>query len=175
MSGQGLGRVSSYVIDLEQVPEVMCSGSSQTTHDFSGQRIASLGNWNRFMNWTTFSLVATGDGSGAAAFVWLDDPDALNERMIRTLDQLSDAELPHALVRFAFEFFENTFFSPEWWDSLDPSSQDVLRTRIMNGLPPQPEHTARCLADDGVRVVNWKVVERSLSLGSDARAFVLGG
>ena len=170
--GPELGRLSSYVIELENPPEVMCSGTSQTTHDFRGYCIASFGDWERFMNWTTFSLVAT-DKGGVAVFSWLSDTDALNERMIRTLDDLSDTQLPHAIIRYGFEFFENTFFAPEWWDNLAASFQDALRARSMHGLPPEWEHSDACLSDDGIRAVDWTIVSRKLSFGSNPRAFEL--
>ena len=45
--GPDLTPVSSYVVELERIPEVMCSGAAQTTHDFTGSRIADLNNWER--------------------------------------------------------------------------------------------------------------------------------
>ena len=170
--GPNLHRVSSYVVELSNTPEVMCSATSQTTHDFRGNRLANLADFDRTMNWTTFSLLATNTG-GVIVFSWLSDPQALNERMIRTLDDLSDTQLPHAIIRYAFEFFENTFFSPSWWDKLHPRTQAELKERIMQGLPGDEIHADACLADDGVRTVDWQITSRGLRFGSDPRDFVI--
>ena len=170
--GSDLGRLSSYVVELANTPEVMCSATAQTTHDFRGHRIASFDDWDRPMNWTTFSLVATNQG-GVAVFSWLGDSDALNERMIRTLDQMPEVQLPHAIIRYVFEFFENTFFAPEWWDDLAPPIRKALWARSMHGLPPEWEHSDACLSDDGIQAVDWTIGSRKLVFGSDPRAFEL--
>ena len=73
------------------------------------------------------------------------------------------------LSDFTFDFFENTYISPEWWDGLDKRVQDVLIERqqreILNPItglwPLRPDD---CLLDDGVRAVNWKVLSRLTSL-----------
>ena len=79
-----LHRISSYVIELGNIPEVMCNAAAQTTHDFRGNRLASLADFGKTMNWTTFSLAATNTGKGIVVFSWLTDPQALNERMVST-------------------------------------------------------------------------------------------
>ena len=62
------------------------------------------------------------DAGGAAIFSW--PADHIKSRdVLRTLHGVPDAALPHAIVRFMFEFFENTYFSPAWWDGLESSVQ----------------------------------------------------
>ena len=159
-----------YVVEFGKQPEVMCSAISQATHDFGGGRIHTLGRLNSPADWTTFSLIATDEG-GAAVFTWAADHKK-SEAVIRTLHELSDAALPHAIIRFTFEFFENTYFSPEWWDTLEKSVQTNLKMRQLRDLGdfgggqefPRPDD---CLLDDGVRAVSWPVVSRQTSI-SDA-------
>ena len=156
-----------YVATLSKSPEVMCSATSQSTHDFRGNCIDRLRNPSIPASWMTFSLIATDDG-GAAVFSWPADHRKSTDVM-RTLHELPDADLPHAIIRFAFEFFENTYFSPEWWDGLESRAQTSLMKRQLREIAfagprwefPQPDD---CLLDDGIRTVCWPVVSRLTSI-----------
>ncbi len=156
-----------YVVKFNSSPEVMCNGAAQSTHDFRGNRIGQLGHLNLPANWLTFSLIGTDDG-GAAIFSW--PADHMKSRdVLRTLHGVPDAALPHAIVRFMFEFFENTYFSPAWWDGLESSVQASLKERQLRDMVgplgeqdfPRPDD---CLSDDGFRTVCWSVVSRLTSI-----------
>ena len=161
--------LSHYVVHLDVNPEVQCCGVVQATHDFRGNRIAQLGNLKQPASWLSFSLIPT-DSGGAAVFSW-PKKHLKSAEVVGTLDDLSDSALPHAIVRFAFEFFENTYFSPDWWDGLDRSAQISLKERQLRDIVgpfgeqdfPRPDD---CLLDDGVRVVRWPIVSRTTSNGS---------
>ena len=170
--GHNLAELSYYVVELAQTPEIVCSSATQTTHDFRGLRVADFSDWNKQSSWITFALIAT-TGGGAIVFTWLQDEEGLNERAIRTLDELSDVQLSHAVIRFAFEFCENSFFTPTWWDGIDPNVKASLSERRLRGLPPNWEHPSACLAEDGLRMVDWKVTSRKLCFGVGGQAFKL--
>ena len=57
------------VVQLPAIPEVMCNGVFQPTHDFEGNVIQELGHMDIPASWATFSLIATDDG-GAAVIGW---------------------------------------------------------------------------------------------------------
>ena len=157
-----------YVILLKSVPEIMCSGMTQATHDFCGGRTAILEGTNALIGAITFSLIATDDG-GAVIFTWpADKSECYN--VMATLKELSEFDLPHAIIRFVFEFFENTYFSPEWWDSLDKRTQGLLIKRQRRDIIDLDRGFRRlrpdnCLLDDGVRAVDWKIQSRASRFG----------
>ena len=159
--------LAHYVVFFTSIPEVMCSGVTQGTHDFLGNKIAELGHLSASADWQTLSLIATDDG-GAAVFTWLADRNRSHNVMM-SLNGLPEADQPHAIVRFVFEFFENTYFSPEWWDGLDKQVQVRLKERQLREIVgpwgenehPRPDN---CLLDDGVRAVHWTVRSRLTSL-----------
>ena len=154
------GDMSYYILSFEESPEFLCNAIHQSTHDFRGNRIQELGHLDRPAQWLHFSLIAT-DSGGAAVFSWL-RKHKKSEEFITTLDELADVELPRAIVRFTFEFFENTYFSPEWWERLDRSVRVNLMERQMRDLPPAYEFPRPddCLRDDRIRAVDWKVRSR---------------
>ena len=161
--------LAHFVVLFTGIPEVMCSGIVQATHDFRGNKIAELGHLSKQADWLTFSLIATDDG-GAAVFTWLADHKKSRDVMM-SLNGLPIADQPHAIVRFAFEFFENTYFSPEWWDSLEKQVQVQLKERQLREIIgpwgeneyPRPDN---CLLDDGVRAVAWTVQSRLTSVAN---------
>ena len=156
-----------YVVEFGKAPEVMCSAIHQSTHDFSGNRIHQLGRLGVPADWLTFSLTATDDG-GVAVFSWLSD-HRKSETVMRTFHEIPDADVPHAIIRFTFEFFENTYFSPEWWDGLKCQVQASLKERQFRDIKglhgrtdfPRPDE---CLLDDEIRTVNWPVISRLTSI-----------
>jgi hypothetical protein len=109
------------------------------------------------LDYVSFNLIPTERG-GAAIFSWLGKQPAC-DRLCDSLEQLSDREIPNAVVRFAFEFLENTCMSPAWWIGLPADSKASIGTRHLSGGPLNPR-SASCLVDDGVAMVDWKVVSR---------------
>lgn len=150
-----------YIVGFEEEPEILSNGTSQATHDFRGRHIHELGQLDRPAHWLHFSLLAT-DTGGAAVFSWLRE-HRISEGFIDTLHELPDDELPDAVIRFAFEFLENTYFSPEWWAGLDKSVQMKLMQRQLRHIPPRFQFLRPddCLRNDGISAVNWSVQFRS--------------
>jgi hypothetical protein len=161
--------VRYYTVVLRMAPEVLCAGIHQPEYDFSGNEIQSLGELSRPASFVSFTLTAT-DSGGAAVFCWLGD-NTVASHLVSSLAALDDVSVPHAVVRYAFEFHENTYFSPEWWRSLGASSQKALAKRQFTEIPPVCEYPREsgCLLDDGIRVVDWHVVSRCTNAWSSSR------
>lgn len=156
-----------YVVEFGKKPEVVCNATRQATHDFRGQQLFDLRDFDREPSQMAFGLFRT-DIGGAAVFSWPEGHKD-SEQLIATLDELPDTQLPHAILRFAFEFAENTYFSPEWWDSLPKAVQIAIRKRQLSDIPThgfQDEYFRKddCLLDDGIRAVDWPVISRRLSI-----------
>ena len=156
-----------YIVYLDNNPEVLCSGIAQSTHDFRGNMIFDLGRLSVPASWLAFSLIPT-DTGGVAVFS-SPTKHKKSKEVLKTFHELTDSALPHAIIRFVFEFFENTYFSPDWWDSLDRRVKLSLKERQLRDLiGPWGEQefprTDGCLLDDGVRAVEWQVVSRIASI-----------
>ncbi len=154
--------ISFYVIELSNTPDFLCSSPHMPDYDFAGRTLQDVFDMVNIVDHFTYCLIATHTG-GAAVFSWLGKSEAA-EQFVKSLHALSDQEITHALVRFTFEYLENIFVSPTWWDNLDATAQRSLLNRQMAGLPHAPDRTANCLKDDGVRVVNWTVSSRKTNL-----------
>jgi hypothetical protein len=154
--------VQYYIVQIDSIPEFMCSAPLQPDFDFKGHRLQSLANVSSILDHITFSLIAT-DNGGAIVFSWLGQSNA-GKMLVSTLDSLSDVELPHAILRFAFEYFENLYVSPVWWDNLDNSATQALLTRQMTGAMPDSWHTPFSLRDDDLRLISWAISSRATNI-----------
>jgi hypothetical protein len=150
----------AYVVPLEDVPDILCGSVLYPECDFAGRPLQDLGDVAKMMALVSFSLITTESG-GAFVLAWDKSSDPICRALATSLDQLSNADLPHAIVRLIFEFCENHYFRPDWWDNTDPATKDALTQRFQIGASAWEGRSAACLLDDGLRAVSWKVTGRT--------------
>jgi hypothetical protein len=150
----------AYVVIFDAVPEILCAGAIYPECDFAGHRLQDLSDLSAKMELITFSLIAT-DSGGAFVLAWHADGDAVCRLLAASLDKLTDDQLPHAVARFVFEFCENHYLKPDWWDNADDSIKSVLTTRLQTSASVWEPRSAACLLDDGLRAIAWKVISRT--------------
>ena len=157
MLSSDFSKVYYYTILLDQTPDLMCSGAIQVDYDFNGKILQDLATVN-IRDVVTFSLISSNSG-GAAVFSWLGKSLAcLN--LIKSLHAFSDSDIPHAILRFCLDSFENVYVSPYWWESLDSQQQKLVLKRADYRSEPWKGTDPNSLKDDGVRIVKWKVISR---------------
>lgn len=154
--------VHYYIVRFVTAPNFLCSGCIFPDYDFSGQRLQTLTDLDVTPQMITFSLIATEDG-GAAIFSWV-GPTQAGKDLIKSFDSLRDDEICHAIARFSFEYVENIFISPDWWENLSGQIQHKLAMRLMTEMRPDIKRVSSCLKDDGVRITAWPVVGRSTNI-----------
>lgn len=142
-----------YVIEFDTHPELMCCGAKTPTEDFHGKQIQSLSLINKAVDSVTLNIIATQSG-GAAILTWPSSGNGAAEAFISSLDSLPNTRKPQALVRLALTI-ENCFFSPTWWESLSPSTQDSLASQMLEAVDVSRPFAT--LTDDGRRDVAWNV------------------
>ena len=153
-----------YAIEIAHTPSFLCSAITQPQYDFNGNLLqnVTIENIHLLFDHITFSIIAT-DYGGVIIFGWLGKSNSA-KKFIKSLNAIPDDLLPDAITRFTFEYFENVYVSPEWWDSLDDVAQQKLVFRQMTETSPDRRRTAECLKDDGLRIVSWKVIARKTNL-----------
>lgn len=148
-----------FSILLDRCPTVMCSGAMYPEMDCQGRPLQDLRDLKVELEMISFSLVGAAAG-GMASFAWLRGARGICERFVESVAALSDDEIPHFLLRFIFECFENTYFSPQWWESLPEPTRKALTIRFNRSAHIFYEASANALGEDGVRAVDWCVQER---------------
>lgn len=142
------------VYHFDRTPALLASSPFTPEFDFDGRLLQDLNDAERIADVLTFSMIGDGAGAGAAAFVWVDDAPAV-VRFISSAQQIPKSQVPHRLVQFALECFENVFWSPEWWDALDERTRTTLLQRMnaqTDGTRPRNH-----LANDGTQSATWAV------------------
>lgn len=156
-------KVKYYVVKLKDTPDFMCSGAFLPEYDFLGDKLQNLLIPDRLHDPITFSIIATEKG-GAVVFNWIGD-NKVCTKLIKSLDSLSDEQIPYAIVRLTFEYFENVFASPVWWDSLDHTVRDNLLKRQRGGGATRATlPNSDYLKDDNVRAISWLVTSRETNI-----------
>jgi len=150
-------RVSGVVVEFDTTPAVLVSAALFPDFDFRGAMLQNFATMQR-LDTLSYAVVPNESG-GMAVFSWVGDQPA-SEKFVDSLLGLPDSEIPDALLRFTFEYFENTFIAPEWWERLDEQSRDALARRLNDAADVFKERKADCLVDDGMRVASWKVTAK---------------
>ncbi|ODS31686.1 MAG: hypothetical protein SCARUB_03203 [Candidatus Scalindua rubra] len=142
-----------FIILIDKCPEILCSGTSILEIDFQGNRFHQLGRADIDQDIITFSIIPT-DKGGAVCFSTLDNSED-TKSFFNSLKILSKKQLPNAIARYTFAFYENTFISPSWWEDLKGNIKESLiaRMSLISILPDD------CLLDDGFKYVNWNITD----------------
>jgi len=143
-----------YVIFFDNKPELLCSGASILETDFLGRGYNQLGRNDIDQEEVTFSIIPTEKGL-AVVFAWLDRGKD-TQTFFSSLSSLGEGNLPNAIVRYAFEYYENTYFSPRWWNSLNSITQEAIRRKFSSGIGDNLRRND-CLLDDGTNMVTWQI------------------
>jgi SEC-C motif len=149
--------VSGLVIEFDQTPPVLVSAALFPDFDFQGSMLQNFATMKRLDD-MGYAVVPNETG-GMAILSWIGDQPAA-EGFVESLLRLPDSEMPDALLRFTFEYFENTFIKPDWWENLDTRYRDALAQRLNDAADVFKERTPNCLVDDSMRVASWKVTEK---------------
>jgi hypothetical protein len=156
ISTSNFSELHGVVWQFDKTPAVLAATPYTPEFDFEGALLQDLNNVSIPAEVLTFSMMGDGDGGGVAALVWMGDSPAA-EKFSNSALRLRKDELPHRLVQFSLDCFENVFWSPEWWDRLDEPTQRKLIDRMNSQLDGirDSDH----LFDDGTRSADWVVTD----------------
>lgn len=149
--------VRYFIVRIKEAPEILCSGAITPHFDFQGRIIQDINLPRVQQEQVSFSIIST-DSGGAVVFSWLKG-NLPADRLVRSLKELLLHEVPHAIVRFTFEHFENVFVQPSWWEGLGKLEQERLKQRSMVVAQHQLG-----LLDDGLRVIKWNIASQEEEL-----------
>jgi len=155
--------IKYYILYFEKPLDIMCCGNVYPEVDFNGNQLIDLSEVN--IEYNSFSISSfSSDENGIVAIVWLEDNENIIEKFIGTLHKQKNDVISHSILRFMFEFVGNIILNPTWWDELDSSIKSNLIQRANSGVSFTDERNSLCLLDDGLRIVNWRVVDRKYNV-----------
>ena len=162
LTSRDYSNVQYYLIRFADTTDLLCAGGHCPCFDFAGRQLQDHANLQERLDGIAFCLIPT-DSGGAAVFSWVGKSRSA-EALVKSLDVQSDDQIPHSIVRYVFEFFENSYFSPVWWEGLDEQTRGALQGRFNTMASPFTKRESTCLLDEGIRAVSWRVCSRETSI-----------
>ncbi len=154
--------VRAYVVETAGPPPVMCSGGIFPEETFDGTKLHDLSDPSEHADLLT--ITSFYDGSrGYVALVWFPGSDTRCVPFVESLSAIPTNELTGALVRLIFEYLENTFIAPDWWESLTEGQRHALNNRMW-GIADQfaTGQSTGNIQPDGINLPSWAIQARSL-------------
>jgi hypothetical protein len=149
--------VGSYVIELENPPDVMCSGGFFPEQDFEGRQLQDVSDVDQTLQLLTVTSFAS-RGHGYIVFAWLSESDKICGQFIRSLEGVIDDQGSNAFLRLVFEHFENVHLRPEWWEGLTQEQRRSFAIRMATSAHPELPRKNKYLMDDGIGIPRWNIV-----------------
>lgn len=113
--------------------KVAATGAISPNQTLSGKVLQDMGNFQKLVQCLPFG-VDVGKSGVSYVFVWRKKEKAPEGYMAEVL-ALNKIELPRFLTQFFFGFYENTYFSSEWWGSLGGADRNFLSKLMSNSNP----------------------------------------
>lgn len=160
--GGDYSEMNAYIIQLADVPPVMCSGAFIPEHTFDGEQLETfLGPSRNRKTGMTISSFADTEARGFVVFAWLRDPCGHAAEFIDSIDDIPDDHITGPILRFMFEYCENVHIQPSWWQSLPIPTRDALIGHMDTASEFRDVAAARdFFSDDGVDYPKWSVACR---------------
>ena len=154
------GDVIYYVIETGEISDIVVSGRIHVEMDFNGNELQTSEerlDYSKTLDEISFSMLMR-NSNGLIIFSCLKNEKKSIE-FLKSIDTINDADLPNSIVRFSFEYFENAFMSPNWWEGLSAKNKEAIIER-MNDSIVFTKRSNNALKDDGNNYVSWKILNR---------------
>jgi len=153
--------IKYYALIIDSVPEIMSTGVWVVSSDFENNQLADLSILENSYNSMSVSTLLYSNNKGILLFSWEDSIDCPEcTQFIQTLNKLSNDEKVKAIVYWLFSVNENIYFSPDWWEALDPSKQEQISQVFHSTLLDLPDLSLFRNLD----VIKWNIDEISTNI-----------
>jgi hypothetical protein len=143
--------VNGLTIWFNAAPEFMCSSIVEVDYDFAGRPVTPV---NSPAHLCFYTLAIPG-GGWAAVWSWFGSNPAA-ERLAASFLRLSHDRMASAVMQYAFEYIDNIFFGPDWWEARTQSERDKVIARMSAHVQPFSVRGAEALLDDQLRLTSCK-------------------
>lgn len=125
-------KIESVIFTFSQPLPIAVSSILSPEKDFDGIEIQNLNDLTIPAEQVCFNAFS-GEGKGYVVFSWLGKSEIIR-RFIRSLIKVPADKIFNTLLYFFFTKAENTYSSPEWWDSLNNQQRENIGNMIMSGV-----------------------------------------
>ena len=138
-------------IRTNDITEYMCCGSFIPELTFDSKRLKNLNSLEEIECHVSLNIFAS-DQDGVILFQWLGENPDIDEFLSSLLTK-NEMEIPELITNLVFEFLENTFISPLWWNKLSTKQKRIVQKKVM----VMGGHEQDCLITNNVGNIKWKI------------------
>lgn len=143
------------VIESASPLPIVVSSITNPTHDFENKYLQDLANLEEKAEQLVFNAF-TSERKGIVVFSWLKKAKVI-DKFMNSLLEIDKKDMFSYLVNFFFSCAENTFISPDWWNTLNTEQQQKIEALFKIGSNHAEERTKNALADNSITFKGWKV------------------
>ena len=141
------------VIESSSPIPVAVSSIVNPVFDFKGNFLQDLSNLRMAPEYLAFNAFSS-NHKGFVVFSWLRESKII-DNFINSLLEISKRNIFGALIKFFFSSAENSFISPDWWNSLDAIQQNKIEELFIVGADLFKDVPNNILVDDSVKFTGW--------------------
>ncbi|WP_439813985.1 SEC-C metal-binding domain-containing protein [Zavarzinia sp. CC-PAN008] len=134
-------------LEFSDILPVVASGASQVEYDFQGTMLQSLGYDDKILDHIILNITSF-SGRSIAFLGWIGAQCSASRQFCDSFLSIDTTRVPDQLLRFSFDYFENTYIKESWWKALPPTPQKVLSWHRTSGIG---ERYPLSLCDDGTK------------------------
>lgn len=150
-------RIRALVLEFEEPLPFMVSGSFYPEQDFNGKKLQNLGSRN-FNSFTALGCTSfASNNKGYFIFSWLDVDSGIVAKFVQSFLNINDRYKFNHLIKMTFNFFENIYISPDWWDKLGKEHQTYLNSIMNRNINPMMSAPKFPLKYDGYRLPSIRI------------------
>lgn len=124
--------IESVVFTFSEPLPIAVSSILSPETDFDGNELQDLGDLSVVPDQVCFNAFSS-DGKGYVVFSWLGS-SMIIRRFMQSLIKVPADRIFDTLLYFFFTKAENTYSSPDWWDSLSDKQRENIGNMIMSGV-----------------------------------------
>jgi hypothetical protein len=139
-----------------RLPIAVC-GALHPEFDFQGNPLQKLARETSDFEHLTINITNE-ENRCIVVLGWIGSDHGPSAQFVRSFLSLPDDQKSHAVIRLAFEYFENTYLNPQWWRNLSTQLKQALSSRYFSSTEVSPGRKPNSLTDDAVRFFDSQVV-----------------
>ena len=121
---EDFSKFSTLRVYLRKKPNILCSGAFHPEYDLYGTRLSSLASSEPLRDILAINVLPISQNinqnNGVAILSWRNiDPQRDSKKLIDSLLEVPKDEILNVLIHLIFEYIQNVYFSPKWWESRD--------------------------------------------------------
>lgn len=118
-------------IEFESILPFVAAATFLPEYDFSGNRLQPPLNPRSEHLCINVTVL---NGKSVAVFGWIREGDGASGQFVASFSSLPDDQKADALLLLLFEYSENVYMRPSWWNSLAPEVMKTLTSKILSGV-----------------------------------------